>query len=383
VAGGRGSVRLKRAPDYWELRAYAGRDPATGRDSYVSRGFKGTKREAQRELTRLLAAADQDGPTATRTVSEVLTAHLAHLETRGREAKTLEAYRSIVNQVAEDAIGKMTIRKVGVKTLDDYYVRLRKRGLAPATIVRYHALLRAAFRQAMAWGWITRNPVQLATPPSVPRVGRRIPTPEVVGAILMAAGDSRNPENGVAFRLLAATGARRGEVCGLRWRDVDPERRTLNIRTAIATVVGQGLIEKEPKSHQQRVVTIDARTAELLAAHRAEQAALMKELGGEPGPEAFVLADVPTDPTGHTPIDPDRLTQAFARIRSRVPGAASLRLHDLRHWYASTQLDAGEPLPAVAARIGDHVETLAKVYAHKGHRGDAEAAAAIGSLLDG
>ena len=60
-----------------------------------------------------------------------------------------------------------------------------------------------------------------------------------------------------------------------------------------------------------------------------------------------------------------------------------MRLHDLRHWYASTQLDAGEPLPAVAARIGDHVETLAKVYAHKGHRGDQEAADHIGGLLGG
>jgi integrase len=59
-----------------------------------------------------------------------------------------------------------------------------------------------------------------------------------------------------------------------------------------------------------------------------------------------------------------------------------MRLHDLRHWYASTQLDAGEPLPAVAARIGDHVETLAKVYAHKGDRGDQEAADHIGGLLD-
>ena len=62
-------------------------------------------------------------------------------------------------------------------------------------------------------------------------------------------------------------------------------------------------------------------------------------------------------------------------------GAETLRLHELCHGFASTQLDAGEPLPAVAARIGDHVETLAKVYAHKGHRGNAAAVDAIGGLL--
>ncbi len=59
-----------------------------------------------------------------------------------------------------------------------------------------------------------------------------------------------------------------------------------------------------------------------------------------------------------------------------------IRLHDLRHWYATTQLDAGESLPAVAARIGDHVETLAKVYDHRGHSSDRAAADDLGARLD-
>jgi hypothetical protein len=67
------------------------------------------------------------------------------------------------------------------------------------------------------------NPVLLATPPSVARVGRKIPTPDVVVRLLDAATRSRNPENAIAFRLLAATGARRGEICGLRWDSVDLE----------------------------------------------------------------------------------------------------------------------------------------------------------------
>ncbi|MCP3853597.1 MAG: hypothetical protein GY698_02545 [Actinomycetia bacterium] len=106
------------------------------------------------------------------------------------------------------------------------------------------------------------------------------------------------------------------------------------------------------------------------------------ELGTALDDDAFVLADFTIDPAGGVSIQPNRLTQAWRRVRERVPGAEDMRLHDLRHWYASTQLDAGEPLPAVAARIGDLVETLAKVYAHKGHRGDYEAAENLSALLD-
>ncbi len=76
---------------------------------------------------------------------------------------------------------------------------------------------------------------------------------------------------------------------------------------------------------------------------------------------SFVLADLLADPTGALPRHPGGLTQAFARLRERVPGAERMRLHGLRHRSASTQLDAGEPLPAVAARLGDHITTLAKV----------------------
>ncbi len=382
MAGGRGSIRLKRKPDYWEVRAYAGVDPLTGRDRYVSRSVRGGRRDAEKLVVQLVAQLDREGPTTRHTLNELLTSHIDHLESRGREARTIEGYRSIARQVGRDKIGDLPVARVDVKTVDDYYARLTKQGLSPATVQRYHALMRAAFRQAMAWDWVSRNPVQLATAPAAPRVGRRIPRPEVVGAVIAEASNGRNPLNGLALRLLAATGARRGEVCGLRWHDVDLDVGVLRVRSAIAQLADGSLLAKEPKSHQQREVALDAQTGELLQLHRAGQHDQLAAFGIEQTQEVYVLADLLSDISGMTPIPPNRLTQAFARIRGRIPGADGLRLHDLRHWYASTQLDAGEPLPAVAARIGDHVETLAKVYAHKGHRGDAQAAEAIGDLLD-
>lgn len=383
MASGRGSVRLKREPDYWEVRAYAGRDPVTRRHRYVSRSLRGGKRDAQRLLTKLTAELDTHGPTSRQTVDQLLTAHIDHLEARGRQARTIEGYRTIAKGVAGDpALGQTQLDKLNVKALDDFYNRLGNRGLAPATIGRYHALLRSAFKQAMAWGWTATNPVQLATPPSVPRVSRKIPTPEVVVALLTEAERTRQSDYRIAFRLLAATGARRGEVCGLRWSSVDLDTGRIEIRAAIAQLMNGEVREKDPKSHQIREVSVDSRTLEMLRCHHAAQSEIASQLGHALNADAFVLCDFTRDGAGLAPTQPNRLTQAFGRLRERVPGAEAMRLHDLRHWYASTQLDAGEPLPAVAARIGDHVETLAKVYAHKGHRGDQEAADHIGGLLD-
>ncbi|MCP5034478.1 MAG: tyrosine-type recombinase/integrase [Actinomycetia bacterium] len=341
----KGSIRLKREPDYWELRVYAGRDPVTNKRRYVSRGFRGGKREANNALAQLVAEVDREGIRTEATISRLLNTHIDHLATRGRQQRTIDGYRSIARAIAKDPLGNQPLKKVTVKTVDDFYDRLAKRGLSPATIQRYHALMGAAYQQAMAWSWAPTNTVRLATPPSVPRMPRKIPTSETVAAILREAEASRNPENYLAFRLLATTGARRGEICGLRWNAIDQE------------------------------------TVDQLREHRADQNDYIAEVRSRMTHNAFVLADLLKDPSGATPIPPNRLTQAFRRITDRVPEATSVRLHDLRHWFASTQLDSGEPLPAVAARIGDNVETLAKVYAHKGQRSDDKAAQAIADQL--
>lgn len=375
-----GSLRLKREPNYWEMRVYAGRDPITAKRRYASRTFRGGKRDANHALAAFVAEVNRETvSTSEATVDSVLAAHVDHLEARGRQARTIDGYRTIARGVAKDPIDSASLAKV--KDIDDFYARLRRRDLAPATIQRYHALLNAAFRQAMAWDWISRNAVHLATPPSVPRIAREIPTPEVVSALLAEAKSSRNPENYLVFRLLAVTGARRGEIFGLRWSSVDLKTGTLSIRECIARISSGDLITKYPKSHQIRTVSVDAQTLELLVEHRHHQAELAKALSAKISRNAFVFAELRTDPSGSIPIRPDRFTQAFGRLTDRVPGARSVRLHDLRHWFASTQLDVGEPLPAVAARIGNNVETLARVYAHKGRRGDVAAAEEIGSML--
>lgn len=85
--------------------------------------------------------------------------------------------------------------------------------------------------------------------------------------------DTREPQprEHAAFRLLAATGARSGEICGLRWSSVDLDRRVLWIRHSVARLKTGKLIQKDPKSHQTREVAIDKNTAKILRDHRKRQ----------------------------------------------------------------------------------------------------------------
>jgi integrase len=315
MAAGSGSIRLKREPNYWEVRAYAGRDAVTGKHRYVSRTVRGAKRDAQRLLTKLTTELDDHGPTTRNTVNELLIAHVDHLEARGRQARTIEGYRTIVRGVEADPIlGTTPLDRVTVKAIDNYYNRLAHRGLAPGTILRYHSLLRSAYKQAMAWGWTATSPIQLATPPSVPRVGRKIATPEIVGQLLEETRKSRNPENHVAFRLLAATGARRGEMCGLRWTSVDFGYSRIEIRAAISQLASGEVREKDPKTHQIREVGIDQTTLSLLQDHLDWQKQISIELGTTLNADAFVLADFTIEPSGGVSIQPNRLSQAWRRV---------------------------------------------------------------------
>ena len=134
-------MRLKRPPDYWELRAYAGRDPLTGKTRYVSRSYRGGKRGASSALNRLVAEVDDGDVTAEQSINGLLAAHIDHLDARGREARTIEGYRSISRMVAKDPIGARQIADVGPKDFDDFYARLARRGLSAGTIQRYHSLL--------------------------------------------------------------------------------------------------------------------------------------------------------------------------------------------------------------------------------------------------
>jgi integrase len=373
----RGSLREVR-PGYWQLRVSLGRDQITGKSRYRTAGVRGTKREAERALAALVTdvANGKRAPSA-ETVGTLLDQWLEHLEHQGRSPTTMNGYRSLRSQLPEDFL-RRPLRKVTPKVIDDLYRRLgQKEGRSASTVHHFHRLLRGAFNQAMRWEMLDRNPATLATPPKPRPIEPEPPTAEEVRRVIAAAAASQNPENALIFRLMAATGCRRGELCALRWTDLNLKTGEAVVRESIAQVSSE-LFEKDTKAHQQRTVTLDAGTVDSLKDHLGDMKARAKKCGVPMAPRSFVFSDAAD---GADPIPPDRLTQAWRRIADSVNVDA--RLHDLRHLQASLLLDAGESVTTVAARLGHRdTSTTLRVYAHLMPGADQRAAEIVGDMFE-
>jgi integrase len=183
-----------------------------------------------------------------------------------------------------------------------------------------------------------------------------------------------DPAAGVAFRLAAVTGARRSELAALRWSDLDGDRLTIDsslsiIRNGTAGSKVQPELRDDPtKTANRRTVTLDAATLAALAVLKAER---------EPwGP--WILA------VGERPVNPERISACWRRAANHAGLDPRWRLHDLRHWSATTAIAAGHDIRTVANRLGHANPAMTlRVYAHAVESADVGVAATLATALDG
>ncbi len=171
------------------------------------------------------------------------------------------------------------------------------------------------------------------------------------------------------------TGARRGEICGLRWSQLDLDAGVAIFRASIGQIAGERW-EKDTKTHQHRRVALDAELVELLRAHRArcdERAALVD---AKIRRDAFVFS---RDVDCATMLHPDSVTQRYGRLARRV--GIDTHLHCLRHYSATELIAAGVDIRTVAGRLGHSGggSTTLRSYSAFVHEADQRAATALAS----
>jgi integrase len=276
----------------------------------------------------------------------------------------------------------MPLRRLRTADLDQWYSELRRSGaaggkpLAPNTVMRSHAVLRRTLAQGVKWGWLTVNPAANASPPRSKKQHSELPDPADVARLIDAAAKV-NPYLPAYFRLAAATGARRGELCALRWKHIDLEKRRVTIARSMAEVGGE-LIEKDTKTHQVRKVTIDEETTAVLVVHREACADLATKCGTSIGANSFLFSHE-VDFT--KPWRPNYATLAFGRLRDEL-GLDGVKLHHLRHFSATQLLSAGIDIRTVSGRLGHaNASTTLDFYAQFLQAADERAADALGALL--
>ena len=162
-------------------------------------------------------------------------------------------YRVLLDNRILSRWGDTPLRRLETADLDRWYSELRRSGrldglggLSANSVKRIHSVLRRALDQGVRWGWLRHNPAADATVPRAHRQALTLPDPAEVQR-LIAASERINPSLPVFLRLAAVTGARRGELCALRWQDVDFDRGRLTIARSIVERAGE-LIEKDTKT---------------------------------------------------------------------------------------------------------------------------------------
>jgi integrase len=358
-----GSMREKR-DGVWELRVFLGRD-STGRVRHKSLTFRGTKRAATRELARLAADNEwsaviaEPGPVEwgpLTTINEAIEGWKRN-GWQDLSPNTVRGYQGVWDRHVRTSIGTRRIATLSPYELEQFYRQLKAQGSGRTTVRLVRALLHRSCRLARKWsGNRLPNPVADTELPSwrlaeLPEATRAPETSEVVD--ILAAARADDPRVAGVIRVIAATGMRRGEACGLRWEDIDTDTKTVRVDEAVVQSGGT-VIVSDPKTRASvRSVAVDDATLAELEELRRVQASLATSRGLVLHERSFVFS---FEPGGGVPPHPDTMSHAFARVRRRAGAAPDLHLHSLGRRYTPGHLcPRGLPLrhPPAAEVLAD------------------------------
>jgi integrase len=347
--------------------------PDGTRKQVMKRGFP-TKKAALADLRDALAASGKTGyaEPSKQLLADYLSTWLGGLRLA---PSTVASYRKNIRLHATPYIGAVPLASLTATRLDQLYRQLEHDGRADhrageglsARTVRYvHTILSSALRDAVDQGLIPANPASRAHPPTA----KQAQSPEMhpwSAAELAAflAWSAEHSELHAAWWTLAFTGMRRGELLGLRWRDVDLDAATITVRRSAGLIrnAGEGaaVTEGPTKTGKPRVVDLDPGTVTVLRDWKRERGSLALILAA---PGALVFGDING---GHR--NPEHFSRTWGQTVARAIrdgiDVPETRLHDLRHGHATVLLQAGEPVHVVSQRLGHaSVVVTLTVYAH-------------------
>lgn len=344
---------------------------------------KGTAAEARERLADLSKAArtgalrDENTP-----FNAVLAAWDSSLNV---SLKTAERYRELVASYIRPHLGEIKLSALRPSRLDQFYIDLRAgrkpdgsmgaRTLAPRTIHHAHRLVVQALSLAERDGLIASNPARNAKRPKVERREVEILDPDQVKDVL---GKLRGHKMYRIAALGLGTGLRRGELCGLRWSDLNLDAATLRVEQSLeqtkptAGQVGPQLRFKEPKTKtSRRTIAVPASIVRELRVLRREQNEQRLRLGlGKEPDDALVFRK----PDG-SPLVPNSLTTEWRRLVKEL-GLPKVSMHAWRHTHASQLIDSGMDVLTISRRLGHASPSITlDVYGHRFTRKDETAAA--------
>jgi integrase len=230
----------------------------------------------------------------------------------------------------------------------------------------------------MRWGKVLRNVSDSVEPPRATTSQRAEMATWSATQLRTFLGHVRGDRLEAAWVLAATTGMRRGEVIGLRWSDLNLDRRELVVRQTVVSIGNRPHLSTPKTAKSARVIDLDPTTAGLMRAHRARQAEERLAWGPAYADTGLVFCRE----NGEV-LTPAHVTRRF-KVLSRQAGLPRIRLHDLRHTYATLSLQAGVRAEVVSRRLGhSRIAMTLDTYTHAVPALQREEAERVAALIFG
>ncbi len=343
-----------------------------------------TRAAAERALTEIRSRLDTGNyiPVSKTPLASFLREWLEAVRVKVRPS-TWASYRLNVERYVIPRLGSVPLQILTPAGLNAFYADLltggrttREGGLAPRSVQYCAMILKRALGEAVRWSLIPRNPADLADPPR-PAAASEMRTWSA-GELRAFLEYVREDRYYAAWRLAATTGLRRGEVLGLRWRDVDLEAGRLAITQTLLAVADKLSFSAPKTTKSRRSVALDPTTLAVLRDHRV--AHVEERLRWGP---VYQDADLVFCAEDGSPLHPDRFSKAFAK-HAAAAGLPAIRFHDLRHTHATLALQAGVHPKVVSERLGHATVSITlDTYSHAIPAMEEEAAAKVAAVVDG
>ncbi len=303
-------------------------------------------------------------------------------EERGVKHSTICRYKELTSRVYP-AIGHLKLKDLRADHLNSFYSALSKDGqnrrggkLSPKTILEHHRLIHTVLDQAEREGLVPFNVADRATLPKVQKKEVNYFQPEEVAAIRDAL-ESEPIKWRMITHLFLITGARRGEIMGLKWAAVDFLNNRIHIENSILYAADRGIYEDTPKTETSvRWITLPTETIQLLKRYRAWQMEESLRLGAYYKDQGFVF----TQDNGQ-PMHPDSVTDWLGKFSKRH-NLPHINPHAFRHTMASMLYFSGVDSVSISKRLGHaQVSTTANIYAHVIEEADQKNADILASVF--
>ena len=291
------------------------------------------------------------------------------------EETTAYGYRGMIENYLKPQLGEIRLQKLTARDIQQYYTWLMgEKELSPNTVIKHHNLLTNTLNAAERQEYITKNPMRAVSPPKKRQREAKFYTPEQLGILLDKAVGTRLE---LPVFICAYLGLRRGELCGLRWSDVDLEHQTITIENT-RTQAGKKEIEKGTKTASStRTLYLPDTLCDMLKAAREHQQACRAEYKNAYDDNDYVV--VMED---GRPFRPNYLSELFGKFLADND-LPKIVLHELRHTFASLSNQAGIPAYNIGKALGHSTPaTTQKIYTHLLDQTHTQAVEGVAAIAD-